>query len=140
MNAIWKFPLTAEETEIEAPIEHFLTVQMQGDTPCVWAIVNPDKTPRKYKVVIIGTGWECQRIDASKYIGTVQAGMYVWHSLRHTHATMLAEAGMPQKYTQHRLGHKDISVTLKYYTHLTDKMSEIGGKILESMFADNDDD
>ena len=68
MNAIWKFPLTAEETEIEAPIEHFLTVQMQGDTPCVWAIVNPDKTPRKYKVVIIGTGWECQRIDASKYI------------------------------------------------------------------------
>ena len=30
MNAIWKFPLTAEETEIEAPIEHFLTVQMQG--------------------------------------------------------------------------------------------------------------
>ena len=53
---------------------------------------------------------------------------------------MLAEAGMPQKYTQQRLGHKDISVTLQYYTHLTDKMSEIGGKILESMFADNDDD
>lgn len=64
---------------------------------------------------------------------------FTFHSLRHTHATMLAEAGMPQKYTQQRLGHKDISVTLKYYTHLTDKMSEIGGKILESMFADNDD-
>ena len=65
---------------------------------------------------------------------------FTFHSLRHTHATMLAEAGMPQKYTQQRLGHKDISVTLKYYTHLTEKMSEIGGKILESMFADNDDD
>lgn len=65
---------------------------------------------------------------------------FTFHSLRHTHATMLAEAGMPQKYTQQRLGHKDINVTLKYYTHLTDKMSEIGGKILESMFADNDDD
>ena len=65
---------------------------------------------------------------------------FTFHSLRHTHATMLAEAGMPQKYTQQRLGHKDISVTLKYYTHLTDKMSEIGGKILESMFADNEDD
>lgn len=64
---------------------------------------------------------------------------FTFHSLRHTHATMLAEAGMPQKYTQQRLGHKDISVTLKYYTHLTDKMSEIGGKILESMFADEDD-
>lgn len=64
---------------------------------------------------------------------------FTFHSLRHTHATMLAEAGMPQKYTQQRLGHKDISVTLKYYTHLTDKMSEIGGKILESMFANEND-
>ena len=64
---------------------------------------------------------------------------FTFHSLRHIHATMLAEAGTPQKYTQQRLGHKDISVTLKYYTHLTDKMSEIGCKILESMFADNDD-
>lgn len=79
MNAIWKFPLTAEETEIEAPIEQFLTVQMQGGIPCAWAIVNPDKVSRKYKVVIIGTGWECQRIDASRYIGTVQDGGYVWH-------------------------------------------------------------
>lgn len=79
MNAIWKFPLTAEETEIEAPIEQFLTVQMQGGTPCVWAIVNPDKMPRKYKIALINTGWECQRIDVSKYIGTVQGEMSVWH-------------------------------------------------------------
>lgn len=61
---------------------------------------------------------------------------FTFHSLRHTHATMLAEAGMPQKYTQQRLGHRDISVTLKYYTHLTEKMCEIGGQILESMFVD----
>ena len=60
---------------------------------------------------------------------------FTFHSLRHTHATMLAEAGMPQKYTQHRLGHQDIGVTLKYYTHLTDKMSEVGGRILEGMFS-----
>lgn len=60
---------------------------------------------------------------------------FTFHSLRHTHATMLAEAGMPQKYTQHRLGHHDIGVTLKYYTHLTDKMSEVGGRILEEMFS-----
>ncbi len=64
---------------------------------------------------------------------------FTFHSLRHTHATMLAEAGMPQIYTQQRLGHKDISVTLKYYTHLTDKMSEIGGGILEDMFVNKKD-
>lgn len=64
---------------------------------------------------------------------------FTFHSLRHTHATMLAEAGMPQIYTQKRLGHKDIAVTLRYYTHLTDKMSEVGGRILEGMFdCEND--
>ena len=67
-------------------------------------------------------------------------GDFTFHSLRHTHCTMLAEAGMPQIYTQKRLGHKDISVTLKYYTHLTEKMSEIGGSILEGMFVDKKDE
>lgn len=79
MNAIWKFPLIAEETEIEAPIEHFLTVQVQNNAPCVWAIVNPDKAPRKFKITVLGTGWECKKIDALKYIGTIQYEGYVWH-------------------------------------------------------------
>ena len=79
MNVIWKFPLTNEETPIEAHVVEFLTVQMQDGTPCVWAIVDPDRQPNRYKVSSIGTGWECNRIDAPKYIGTVQQGMYVWH-------------------------------------------------------------
>lgn len=79
MNAIWKFPLNNEETPIEAHVIEFLTVQMQNGQPCVWAIVDPDRPPKKYKICIIGTGWECRKIDASKYIGTVQDGMYVWH-------------------------------------------------------------
>ena len=79
MNVIWKFPLTNEETPIEAHIVEFLTVQMQDETTCVWAIVDHDRQPNRYKVSIIGTGWECSKIDASQYIGTVQQGMYVWH-------------------------------------------------------------
>lgn len=79
MNAIWKYPIQDGETEFEAPIEEFLTIQMQDDTPCVWAIVNPGKVPKKYKVVLVGTGWELQKIDASKYIGTVQIEELVWH-------------------------------------------------------------
>lgn len=62
---------------------------------------------------------------------------FTFHSLRHTHATMLAEAGTPQKYMQQRLGHKDISVTLRYYTHLTDKMNEIGTGVLDKIFVEN---
>lgn len=79
MNTIWKFQLTNEETPIEAYVIEFLTVQMQNGQPCVWAIVDPDRPPKKYVIRIIGTGWECRKIDASKYIGTVQNGLYVWH-------------------------------------------------------------
>lgn len=80
MNVIWKFPLDFDETLIEAPVENFLTVQMQNGKPCVWGIVSPDRAPKKLKVYILGTGWECQKIDVSKYIGTVQdSDGYVWH-------------------------------------------------------------
>ena len=56
-----------------------------------------------------------------------------YHSLPHTHATMLAELGASPKYVQHRLGHKNIQVTMNIYQHLTDKMSEEGAKLLDTL-------
>ena len=56
-----------------------------------------------------------------------------YHSLRHTHATMLAELGVSPKYVQHRLGHKNIQVTMNIYQHLTDKMSEEGARLLDTL-------
>ncbi|WP_214781011.1 tyrosine-type recombinase/integrase [Exiguobacterium sp. S3] len=41
------------------------------------------------------------------------------HDLRHTHATLLLELGEHPKVVQERLGHKDISVTMDMYTHVT---------------------
>lgn len=61
-----------------------------------------------------------------------------FHSLRHTHATMLAENGAPPKYLQERLGHKDLQVTMKYYLHLTDKMNDEGFKILRQLYQETD--
>ena len=56
-----------------------------------------------------------------------------YHSLRHTHTTMLLENGADPSYVQHRLGHKDVTVTLKVYKHLTEKMTERGVEVLESL-------
>ena len=56
-----------------------------------------------------------------------------FHDLRHTHATMLAELGASPKYVQHRLGHKNIQVTMNIYQHLTDKMSEEGARLLDTL-------
>lgn len=46
------------------------------------------------------------------------------HSFRHTHISMLAEAGVDLPTTMKRVGHEDPDTTLKIYTHVTDKMKE----------------
>lgn len=56
-----------------------------------------------------------------------------FHSLRHTHATMLLEKGANPKDVQVRLGHKNIDVTLQIYAHVTEKMSEQTIKILDQI-------
>ena len=47
-----------------------------------------------------------------------------YHSLRHTHTTMLLSAGANIKAVQERLGHKKLDITLDVYTHVTDEMRE----------------
>jgi len=43
------------------------------------------------------------------------------HGWRHTHASMLYEAGVPMKEAQERLGHASLEMTNSIYTHLSDK-------------------
>ncbi|ENK0556072.1 site-specific integrase [Clostridium botulinum] len=45
-----------------------------------------------------------------------------FHSLRHTHATMLLEAGANIKDIQQRLGHSKISTTMDTYSHVTNTL------------------
>ena len=47
-----------------------------------------------------------------------------YHSLRHTHATMLVEAGAPIKDVQERLGHAHVETTIDKYVHNTDDMKK----------------
>jgi len=44
------------------------------------------------------------------------------HSLRHTHISMMTEAGNDLPTIMHRVGHVDPNTTLRIYTHVTDKM------------------
>lgn len=46
------------------------------------------------------------------------------HGLRHTHCSLLFEAGASIKEVQDRLGHSDVKTTLDIYTHVTKKAKE----------------
>jgi integrase len=46
------------------------------------------------------------------------------HGLRHTHASLLFEAGASIKEVQERLGHEDMKTTMNIYTHVTDTIRE----------------
>ena len=56
-----------------------------------------------------------------------------YHSLRHTHATLLKEGGAEIKDIQKRLGHARIETTLQTYVHRTDKMEEQSVEIFENI-------
>lgn len=57
-----------------------------------------------------------------------------FHSLRHTHATMLAEHGAPPKYVQERLGHTKVELTMNIYQHVTDTIRMQGRHILNELY------
>ncbi|HSK90069.1 MAG TPA: site-specific integrase, partial [Euzebyales bacterium] len=44
------------------------------------------------------------------------------HDLRHTHATLLLQAGVPVKVVSERLGHASITITMDVYAHVLPAM------------------
>ncbi|WP_367183489.1 tyrosine-type recombinase/integrase [Sporosarcina sp.] len=56
------------------------------------------------------------------------------HSLRHTHTSLLAEAGVGLEEIMDRLGHQDDEVTRRVYLHVTTGMKkEASNKFSELM-------
>ncbi|MCK8823989.1 tyrosine-type recombinase/integrase [Fuchsiella alkaliacetigena] len=49
---------------------------------------------------------------------------FTFHSLRHTHATLMLQAEVHPKVVQERLGHSDISTTLNTYSHVIPTMQK----------------
>lgn len=55
-----------------------------------------------------------------------------FHDLRHTHASLLLQAGVHPKVVQERLGHETISVTLDTYSHVLPGLQEAAVTKLEN--------
>ncbi|MEM7674458.1 MAG: tyrosine-type recombinase/integrase [Myxococcota bacterium] len=57
------------------------------------------------------------------------------HEIRHSHATMLLEAGTPIKVVQLRLGHADIATTISTYAHVTPALEGAAIDALENALS-----
>lgn len=58
------------------------------------------------------------------------------HGFRHTHATLLLEAGVSPKVISERLGHSSIQVTLDLYSHVTKKMEKEVPNVFAKVMSD----
>lgn len=63
----------------------------------------------------------------SQFVGLPNIGTHGW---RHTHASMLYEAGVPMKEAQERLGHASLEMTNSIYTHLNSKQKNAAAEKL----------
>lgn len=57
------------------------------------------------------------------------------HDLRHTHATMLLEAGVDLKVVSARLGHSTITLTADTYSHVTEKLDRDATSKIDGYFT-----
>lgn len=55
------------------------------------------------------------------------------HALRHTHASLLAEAGYPLEAISRRLGHEDSRITKEIYLHITDGIKKKDAAMMDNI-------
>ena len=59
---------------------------------------------------------------------------FSFHCLRHTHASILWEAGLNDKYIAERLGHKDTWITKEVYIHMTEQIRKESRAKVDELF------
>lgn len=81
MKRIYKYPLAAEDlqTVIMPEGAEILTIQVQGATPCIWALVDIEQPEERRTFRTYGTGH--QVVTNGTYRGTYQllGGDIVFH-------------------------------------------------------------
>lgn len=75
-----------------------LCFKMQGNVPCIWAMVDIVQASVERKFAVVGTGWDFDPAGL-EYVGTVIDGIYVWHLFEKVEElTNIKNAGFAKKF------------------------------------------
>ena len=117
-DKIWKLLIEAQ-TEQQLNQKEYQDLYYESDFVCT----RPDGHPVKSSEITYFNDW-CKKNGINGH----------FHMLRHTHATMLLEAGMDIDYVSKRLGHSGINITSTIYIHVTQKREDEALKIMNRLF------
>lgn len=140
-----KWQMEQELAYGEYYINHYLKEEKDEKNNTIYRIIPVEKsipcTLPIANLVMRKENGEFSSPDSFKYAARVIHHdlniKFNFHSLRHTHATMLIENGANIKDVQARLGHSDIQTTMNTYTHATEKMAEQSVEIFEKAVNEN---
>jgi len=79
VKTVWKFPISlSDDFEIVMPVgSKILSVQMQGDTPMLWALCNDEFAIQPRRFGLYGTGHQIRGWNERfMFHGTFQTQMY----------------------------------------------------------------
>lgn len=122
---------------------HVLKKEIDEKGNDMWRVVPIQKCVesqlQRVRLICIAENGQYTSTDSFKYASRIIHHelqlAFDYHSLRHTHATMLIEAGANVKNVQTRLGHNNIQTTLQTYVHDTEKMAEQSVELFEQLTA-----
>jgi hypothetical protein len=83
LKTIYKYPLATTDFQVIDLPEgaQILSVNIQYEKICLWAIIDTEKPVAGRRIRIIGTGNDAGDVEMGQHIGSVLAygGTFVWH-------------------------------------------------------------
>jgi integrase len=107
------------------------------------------KAQQNAERLAVGANWADYGLVFSTHLGTplhsrnvlrdfkkalVRAGIaetFRFHDIRHAHATLMLQAGVPMKIASERLGHSAIGITMDLYTHAIQSMDMEAAELVQ---------